>query len=375
MNQQNNLDQLTLFSSPTLEEAGIPNPIKKKEARNKKTKKPKLKVLKKNIKLLGSDLAEPRKIENFLVDDSNQEAFFLAQEIIKKPGINFPFVIFQGESGSGKTFLLESIFEEWENSFPESHFIFLNGKDISQNNLPNLIKDFSKIDGIIIDDFLMGQNSPQFVSLFPVLFDNFANKSKPIIISLDSSLNHLQGHMEVKFNNRINSALNKEIGTPTKELLVRFCNQQLMKESIELDEKSQKTIEQIPWKSFFQVKSFLQKLKWHQHFNNRKINHLILLKLAGELNSENSFSFYLNQLANHFNLPPEVILSTSRKKELVYPRQILMYYLHTNLKKGVMEIGSYFKRDHTTILYGIKKIKLALSEGKHIPFKQIFYNP
>lgn len=54
------------------------------------------------------------------------------------------------------------------------------------------------------------------------------------------------------------------------------------------------------------------------------------------------------------------ILSERRTKDIVLPRQIAIFLARTITLKSMPAIGRAFKRDHTTILYGYRKIKRSM---------------
>jgi chromosomal replication initiator protein len=57
-------------------------------------------------------------------------------------------------------------------------------------------------------------------------------------------------------------------------------------------------------------------------------------------------------------------MSAKRSKEIVYPRQIVMYLCRTMTETGLQNIGKALGgRDHTTILHGIKTISADLEKN------------
>ena len=74
--------------------------------------------------------------------------------------------------------------------------------------------------------------------------------------------------------------------------------------------------------------------------------------------------FIIQIVADHFNLTPLDIMSAKRSKEIVYPRQIVMYLCRTMTDTGLQNIGKALGgRDHTTILHGIKTISADLEKN------------
>ena len=74
--------------------------------------------------------------------------------------------------------------------------------------------------------------------------------------------------------------------------------------------------------------------------------------------------FIIQGVADHFNLTPLDILSQKRNKDIVYPRQIVMYLCRNMTDTPLQNIGkSLGGRDHTTILHGIDKITNDLQKN------------
>ncbi|MFA6493120.1 MAG: DnaA/Hda family protein, partial [Patescibacteria group bacterium] len=59
-----------------------------------------------------------------------------------------------------------------------------------------------------------------------------------------------------------------------------------------------------------------------------------------------------------FKIDPTELVSEKRNKELVWPRQIIMYLLRHEMNLSYPKIGHQLnKKDHTTIMHGVSKIE------------------
>ena len=72
---------------------------------------------------------------------------------------------------------------------------------------------------------------------------------------------------------------------------------------------------------------------------------------------------FLSSIAANYSLKVADILSPSRKQQLVEVRQVVWYILYHQEKKNYTRIGRMFKRDHATILYGVKKVESLRAIG------------
>ena len=80
------------------------------------------------------------------------------------------------------------------------------------------------------------------------------------------------------------------------------------------------------------------------------------LKSVMEINKKIVFENALITVCQQYNVDPDLVKSQTRKREIVLPRQIIMYKLH-KLGLGYADIGKLFGKDHTTILHSVRKIK------------------
>jgi hypothetical protein len=69
----------------------------------------------------------------------------------------------------------------------------------------------------------------------------------------------------------------------------------------------------------------------------------------------------LEELINELDLT-----SKSRKREIVYTRLVLFQYLRTQ-KLTMYAIGNIFKKDHSTVVYGLKQYEMLDKNKKHYP--------
>ena len=70
-------------------------------------------------------------------------------------------------------------------------------------------------------------------------------------------------------------------------------------------------------------------------------------------------------VADHFGITPLDISSQKRNKEIVFPRQIVMYICRSMLGTSLQNIGKYLGgRDHTTIIHGHDKIAADMEKNR-----------
>ena len=69
-------------------------------------------------------------------------------------------------------------------------------------------------------------------------------------------------------------------------------------------------------------------------------------------------------IADFYNIEETSIYEKTRKKEVVKPRQVIMYFLREELNISYPSIGEKLGgRDHTTVIHSCEKIKNELKEN------------
>lgn len=71
-------------------------------------------------------------------------------------------------------------------------------------------------------------------------------------------------------------------------------------------------------------------------------------------------------VTNYFKIPFEELKTKSRRRENVYARQFIMYFLSTATRVSLKNIGAMFNRDHTTVLYAREAIKDLISIDENV---------
>ncbi|MFA5243686.1 MAG: helix-turn-helix domain-containing protein [Pedobacter sp.] len=81
--------------------------------------------------------------------------------------------------------------------------------------------------------------------------------------------------------------------------------------------------------------------------------------LIGEVNS------IINVTCSLFNVDPEDVISTNRKRIYTEPRQIAMYFIRNKTNLSFAKIGKIFSdRDHSTVHYSVDLVKDMIDINK-----------
>ena len=74
-------------------------------------------------------------------------------------------------------------------------------------------------------------------------------------------------------------------------------------------------------------------------------------------------SLIISQVCKFYSIDEVVLRGTQKNKGTAEARQIAMYLIRKLTNLSLPDIGKEFARDHSTVLYAIRKVEVALKNG------------
>ena len=145
--------------------------------------------------------------ENFLEKDGNDLAKKGALAVVENLGLKYnpqynPLYIY-GESGSGKTHLLQAIGNKVLENNPEKRVKYISAENLLENELEIQKVRSEEFDLLIVDDIqVLGEKDDMIQEKFFNLFNSLHVKDKQIVLSSDSEpdqLKNVQSRLIVRF--------------------------------------------------------------------------------------------------------------------------------------------------------------------------------
>jgi len=181
--------------------------------------------------------------ENFIIGPFNELAHAAAQAIIKQPGIVYNPLFIYGNTGNGKTHLIQSVGNLVKAHNPDKKVFYMTSEkftveyinSVQQNKVNNFKDKYRKYDLLIMDDiqFLSGKDKTQeeLFHLFNTLYDN----NKQIIFSSDKHPNFIPG-LEERLKSRFNQGMMVDISEPEHESRMAILRSKAEKNEILLSD-------------------------------------------------------------------------------------------------------------------------------------------
>jgi len=306
--------------------------------------------------------------ETFTVGSFNDVAYAAGQAIIKSPGtVHNPLFIYGG-TGLGKTHLLQAIGNQIKKNNPNKSVYYTNSENFIvelinniQNNKGNSFKEkYRKYDLLIIDDvqfFSKKEHSQE--ELFHI-FNHYYENNKQIIFSSDKPPKYIP-NLEERLRSRFEGGTIIDVAKPDYESRLAILNNKLKANSVSLTPEIVEYIASVVQDSIRELEGALNSIVCQGQAKKRDIT---LPEVRGIIRNNIkppktlSIKDVLGVVANYYNIEEKVLYEKTRRKEVVKPRQIIMYILREDFNTSYPYIGQKLGgRDHTTVIHAYEKIK------------------
>ena len=315
------------------------------------------------------DGLNPRYIfDSFVIGPFNELAYAASQAVLKKPGIMYNPLFIYGQTGHGKTHLIQSIGNGVKKYNPSKKIQYVSSEKFStdyvnslQNNRISEFKEkYRKYDVLIMDDiqFLVGKEKTQeeLFHLYNALYEN----NKQIIFSSDKHPNYING-LEDRLKSRFGSGMIVEITLPDFESRLAILREKLKQQQVILPDEIVAYIAETIQGSIRELEGTLNLVVCQAQLKNKvlSLNEVrTLVKNNAKPTKPVSIKDIVKTVTSFYNIDERFIYEKTRRKEVVKPRQVLMYLLREDFSISYPLIGQKLGgRDHTTVIHSCEKIK------------------
>jgi len=315
---------------------------------------------------------------NFIVGPFNELAQAASWAVTKKPGQVYNPLFIYGRVGLGKTHLLQAIGNEVAQNFKDKKIRYIpTGKFVSEvissirnRETEKLKSKYQKIDVLIIDDiqFLTGKEKTQ--EEFFYTFNTLYEKNKQIIISSDRPPKAIPALAE-RLRSRFEGGMITDISFPDVETRIAILKSKCQEREVNISDEILNYISLKVQRNIRELEGALNILIAYQKLNNNSPDLKIAKTLLKNLTSSPSRTVNAKKIiqivADFYDLKEKDLMSSSRKKEIVRPRQIAMFLLRQELKASFPFIGRRLGgKDHTTAIYAYEKIMKEVDKNESL---------
>ena len=310
--------------------------------------------------------------ENFIVGSNSEFAYAAAYSITQGPvRDDYNPLFLYGGSGLGKTHLLHAIGNEIKNNDPDKNILYVTAETF-MNAFINSIKNetnsefrdkFRSVDVLLIDDiqFFAGKEGTQ-VEFFHT-FNDLINKNKQIVIVSDRPPKDI-AQLDDRLRTRFSSRIMIDIQPPDFETRVAILHSKVKNNDYtgEISEEIFNLIAQQIKSNIRELEGAMKTIIAYSDVSKKEIdidtaNEILKRYFTGAQKRKIDAEYIIKAVEKYFNLSEDTIISTKKGKTYTIPRQYAMYIVRELTDSSYPEIGREFKKDHTTVMHNINKVR------------------
>ncbi len=313
--------------------------------------------------------------DNYVVGPSNRFAHSAAIAVSKTPGQVYNPLFIYGPPGVGKTHLLYAIANGIRRDNPNANVVYIKGDQFT-NELIAAIQSgkniefrskYREADLFLIDDvqFIAGKESTQ--EEFFHTFNKLYEEHKQIVMTSDRKPSDMLT-LEDRLKTRFEWGLLADVQPPDYETRMAIIKNKAKSLGLQLGDDVCNYIAINVTNNVRQIEGTVKKILAYRDLNNMpldlpNVSRAIDDMFKSEGNALPTPGLIISQVCKFYNLEEAVIRGTQKNKGTAEARQIAMYMIRKLTNLSLPDIGKEFGRDHSTVLYAIRKVEVALKNG------------
>ena len=317
---------------------------------------------------------------SFVIGKQNVQAQVSALACANNPGTLYNPLFIYGNSGLGKTHLLNAIGNFVAVNMPSKKIGILSGLEFvncvfnasKTHELDLLKKELIDLDYLLIDDIQFIANKEKTHEIFFTIFNELVKENKQICLTCDRLPSEIKG-LEERIISRFNYGLKVNIESPSFETAL-----DILKSKLETRLELKKYIEEEAL--IYLANNFNEDVRGLEGSLNRLIFYGINFSTSPTITGDVAKEAFKNDLkeknkesvlssksiirsvCDYYNITKQQLISKNRTANIAIPRHIAVYLIRKHLDIPYSKIGEEIgKRDHSTIMNSCfmieKKIK------------------
>ena len=310
--------------------------------------------------------------DNFVVGPSNRFAHGAAIAVTNHPGEAYNPLFIYGPPGVGKTHLLYAIANGIRKAKPDARIVYIKGDQFtielieaikSGKNIEFRSK-YREADLFLIDDvqFIAGKESTQeeFFHTFNALYE----EHKQIVMTSDRKPSDMLT-LEDRLKSRFEWGLLADIQPPDYETRMAILKNKAKHLGLNLSDDVCNYIAINVTNNVRQIEGTVKKIMAYRDLNNMpmdlpNISRAIDDMFKSEGNNLPTPSLIISQVCKFYSVDEVVLRGSQKTKGIAEARQVAMYLVRKLTNLSLPDIGKEFGKDHSTVLYNIRKVEVAL---------------
>ena len=315
--------------------------------------------------------------DKFVVGSSNQHAFSAARAVADNPADAYNPLFIYGESGLGKTHLLYAIANQIQREHPDYNIVYIKGDQFT-NELIDAVRSgknfefrdkYRNADLFLMDDiqFIAGKDATQeeFFHTFNSLYEN----KRQIVLTSDRVPGDMV-RLEDRLRTRFEWGLIVDVQPPDYETRFIITREKALELGIELPQDVVDYISENITNNVRQIEGTVKKIKAYHDLTGMplditNVSRAIKDMYKGKTQAIPTPDLIISEVCRFYSIDESTLRSTLKNKGTAEARQVAMYLIRKLTNLSLPDIAKEFGKNHTTVLYALKKVEQELPNSSN----------
>ena len=318
---------------------------------------------------IDSQLNLHQTFDNYVEGKSNRFCRSIGLTIAEHPqGTQFNPMFVHGPSGCGKTHLVNAIGLRCKEIYKNKRVLYVSAREFQmqytnaqlQGKINDFIGFYQTIDMLIVDDVQEWLSSPKTQETFFHIFNHLFRTDKRIILVSDRPPVQLSGMMD-RLITRFSCGVLAEMEKPNVQLCEDILKRKIQRDGLHIPAPVITYIAENVNGSIREIQGIINSLIAYSITYNCNIDmnfvERIVTRAVKTDNQALTIDDIIRIVSTHYDVTEQQIKGRLRKREIVLPRQVIMYLADKHIRMPASRIGRCVGgRDHSTVLHSLHLI-------------------
>jgi chromosomal replication initiator protein len=324
----------------------------------------------------AKSLNERYTFDRFVVGGNSELAAAACKRIASAPAKAYNPLFIWGDTGLGKTHLMQAIGHAIRDAYPEKEIAYVPSEQFTNEMIAAIQgghtalfrQRYRQIDVLLVDDVHFIGNKEGTQEEFFHTFNSLYDAHKQIVVTSDRPPPEIPGLQE-RLVSRFEWGLVTDIKAPDLETRAAILRQKAVEDALEIGDDVIEYVARNRRTSVRQLEGALIKLLAYSSLTRREITLEMARDALGTTRDADDFGLthvspetIRERVAESWGVTIDALVSKRRTRAVVVPRQVAMYLIKNLLDMPYSDIGQLFGgRDHSTVIHAVNKVEAEMA--------------
>lgn len=318
--------------------------------------------------------------DRFMTGPTNDFAFAAAQNVASLPGQTYNPLFIYGDSGVGKTHLMQAIAHKILRDQPQMKVLYVTSEKFTNDFVDFIIRNkrnaqfhekYRNVDVLILDDIQFFQQKESTLEELFHTFNKLFQEGRQMVFACDRPPRSLTA-IEERLRTRFDSGLTVEVKRPDYETRKAILLERADYEHVEVPGTVIDYIAKNIDSDVRGLEGALTKVIAFSNLQHKSVSldlakSILRDKIKVDVPKGISIQEIQKAVGRYYNVSTSDMRSNKRMSNIAFPRQVAMYMAKQYTNLSLSEIGNLFGgKAHTTVMRSSQKIDQLIRSKKRI---------